>query len=134
MTFFAQAGIELPWKMHGRDFSQLMREPENAAWVRPTLYVHTGQDYGSSVTAAIAEKRIAKHAGVPYYAALCRENLKYVYYFQQSEPEELYDLASDPEETRNLAFEPGNQRLVQEFRGLLRSELELTDADLPRPN
>jgi arylsulfatase A-like enzyme len=45
VTFFAQAGLELPWKMHGRDFTPLLRDPENAAWPRPTLFEHTGQDY-----------------------------------------------------------------------------------------
>jgi arylsulfatase A-like enzyme len=42
-TFFAQAGIELPWKMQGRDLSPLLQDPD-ADWPWPTLYEHTGRD------------------------------------------------------------------------------------------
>src|SRR5690606_17065031 len=101
---FAQAGLDLPWKMHGRDFTPLLQDPENAAWPRPTLFTHTGQDYGSDVTAAIAGRRdAATHAGVPYYAALRQGPMKYVRYLADGEAEELYDLEADPGELRNIA-------------------------------
>lgn len=128
VTFFARAGIELPWKMHGRDFTPLLLDPEHAPWDRPTLYVHTGQDYGSNVTRAVADNKQAIHAGVPYYAALRQGDLKYVRYLKADEPEELYDLEADPDELTNLAGDPRHVALLERFRGQWLEELQRADA------
>lgn len=70
VTFFAQAGIELPWKMHGRDITPLLVQPDDDEWQHPTLFEHTGRDYGADVTKALSGGKEAIHAGVPYYVAL----------------------------------------------------------------
>ncbi len=128
VTFFALAGFELPWPMHGRDFTSLLLDPENASWDRPTLFVHTGRDYGSDVTRAIAGEREAVHSGVPYYAALSHQGMKYIRYLAGNEAEELYDLDRDPEELTNLAGESGSQAVLSRLREQLLDELQLTDA------
>ncbi len=127
-TFFAQAGIGLPWKMHGRDFSQLLAEPESANWDHPCLFTNTGEDYGSEVTKALQRQPVAVQAGVPYFAAVCWGKLKYVRYLAGSESEELYDLEADPEELINLAHNPAFSNQLELMRQGLQSELNLADA------
>jgi arylsulfatase A-like enzyme len=129
VTFFAQAGLALPWKMHGRDFSRLLHDPENAPWERPTLYENTGQDYGSTVTEAIAGRKGAVHAGVPYYVALREGEMKYVRYLAGNELEELYDLQADPEELTNLAGDSRRRPMLENFREKLLEELRMADAN-----
>lgn len=128
VTFFAQAGIELPWKMPGRDITPLFNNPESTDWNHPTLYVHTGQDYGSAATKALAGEKEAIHAGVPYYAALRQGQFKYVRYLVADEPEELYDLETDPDELTNLAVDPQQRSRIQQFRKALLEELQRADA------
>lgn len=127
VTFFALAGVELPWKMHGRDATPLLRDPETADW-GPTLYVHTGPHYGSDVPRALAAGNTAAHAGVPYYAAIHHGCLKYVRYLDDNEPEELYDLSSDPEELTNLAGASESQSALVRLREQLLEELRRADA------
>ena len=129
VTFFALAGLELPWKMHGRDFSRLLLDPEHASWERPTLYVHTGQDYGSDVTRAVAGEKDAVHANVPYYAALRYNDLKYVRYLAGDEPEELYDLKADPDELTNLATDSTYRDVLERHQALWLEEMQMADAD-----
>jgi arylsulfatase A-like enzyme len=129
VTFFALAGLELPWRMHGRDFTRVLLEPENAFWERPTLYVHTGQDYGSDVTRAVAGQKDAVHANVPYYAALRHKDLKYVRYLTGNEAEELYDLEADPDELTNLAGDSDYRDALDKYRRLWWQEMEMADAD-----
>jgi len=129
VTMFAWAGIELPWKMHGRDFSPLMRDPGDSTWDHPTLYEHSGDDYGHDVTEAVMSESIVKHAGVPYYLALRQGRWKYVYYLQRSEPEELYDLHQDPDEQKNLASVPENQDRRTQMLRALRNEAKRSDAE-----
>ncbi len=129
VTFFAQAGIELPWKMHGRDITPLLKNPEDADWNHPTLFEHTGQDYGSDVTKALASQQEAVHANVPYYVAVRHGSYKYVRYLGADEPAELYDLKTDPEELKNLANDPDRAETLNQLRAVLRAELSRSDAD-----
>lgn len=128
VTFFARAGIEQPWKMHGRDISPLLENPQ-AEWKQPMLFTHTGQDYGSSVTRALQRKKEAIHASVPYYAAVRLGTFKYVCYVGAGEPEELYDLKTDPEELTNLATSAEHRPQLTELRQALVTELKRCDAD-----
>jgi arylsulfatase A-like enzyme len=129
VTFFALAGLQTPWKMHGRDFTPLLLDPENAPWDRPTLFEHVGQDYGSDATRAVAGKKETVHAGVPYYAALRHEDMKYVRYLAGNEAEELYDLRADPDELTNLAGDARYQAALEKFRGQWLHELQMADAN-----
>jgi arylsulfatase A-like enzyme len=129
VTFFSQAGLSLPWKMHGRDITPLLQKPESADWSRPTLFTNTGEDYGSNVAKALKADTVAKQAGVPYFAAICLDNIKYVRYLAGSEPEELYDLEADPEELTNIASDPDRAEQLELMQTLLMDELEAVDAD-----
>jgi arylsulfatase A-like enzyme len=126
VTFFAQAGIELPWTMHGRDITPLLENPEDADWNHPMLYEHMGRTYGSDVLPAIREKK-AVHAGVPYYVALRQGPYKYVRYLGAKEPDELYDLEADPEELTNRATDPEFAEVKDRLHQSLLSELRRTD-------
>jgi len=124
VTFFAQAGIELPWEMPGRDFTPLLMNPESAPWDRPTLYTNAGQLYGSDVAAAIRSQQGASHAGVPFYAAIRQHDLKYVRYLVSGVGEELYDLASDPDEMTNLVGEQPYESALRRMRAQWFDELK----------
>jgi arylsulfatase A-like enzyme len=136
VTFFAQAGIDLPWKMHGRDLSPLLQDPDTD-WPWPTLYEHTGTDYGSAVARRLAADggAVTVDGDVPYYAAVRRKNLKYVRYLSGAEPDELYDLAIDPDELTNLAADPAWAESLSAMRKALAGELAASDGEflLERP-
>jgi arylsulfatase A-like enzyme len=127
VTFFSLAGIETPWPMHGRDFSKLLSDPA-AEWDHPTLYMHTGQKYGSAVAPALGEKKGDIHAGVPFFGAVCHGGMKYIRYLKGEEPEELYDLARDPEEITNLATDPRYKDGLEAMRGHWNQEMERVGA------
>ncbi len=129
VTFFSQAGIELPWKMHGRDLSPLLLNPASSDWKHATLFMHTGQDYGSNAVKAIVEQQKAVHAGVPYYAAVRQGKYKYVRYLAGDEPEELYDIEADPEELTNLGNDPRLRATLDALRQSLADELRHADAE-----
>jgi len=129
VTFFAQADIPLPWKMHGRDITPLLLNPQDAEWDHPTLFEHTGQDYGADVTEALSSRKDAVHAGVPYYVAVRHGRYKYVRYLGADEPDELYDIQSDPEELVNLAPDAEHAEVRQRLHRLLLEELRRCDAD-----
>ena len=130
VTFFSLAGIALPWKMPGRDFSPLLRDPAGACWDRPTLFMNTGQDYGADVTAAVTgKKKPAISSGVPTYAAIRYGQMKYVRYLVDREMEELYDLSADPDELTNLAVNPERRATLEKCRAMLLEELRSTGAD-----
>lgn len=131
VTFFAQAGIELPWKMHGRDITPLLLQPDDDEWQHPTLFEHTGRDYGADVTKALSGGKEAIHAGVPYYVALRHGRHKFVRYLGADEPEELYDLQSDPEELTNLAARSEHRAVRDRLDRMLAEELRASDADFP---
>lgn len=127
-TFFAFAGIEQPWKMHGRDLSPLLRQPDRD-WPHPCLYEHTGQSYGSDVARILGNNPAkAEHNSVPWYAALVEGRYKFIRYLDPSQPEELYDLDADPEELNNLARSAAHQDALGRLRAQWRAELKRTEA------
>ena len=130
-TFFAQAGIPLPWKMHGFDLSPLLQSQETR-WDHPAMLVHTGKIYGSSTDHIPAKDDPALYhgPGVPWYVMLCENNYKYVRNLVPSETEELYDLNSDPEELTNLALDPNHAKTLKRLRRAAIDELRRTDAGL----
>jgi len=130
VTLFAQAGIELPWKMHGRDLGPLLADPD-ADWPWATLYEHTGKDYGSAVDRRLTADggRAAVHGHVPYYVAIRRGGLKYVRYLAGAEPDELYDLDTDPDELENLAADPARAADLAAMHRALVTELAAADGE-----
>ncbi|MDX1947314.1 MAG: sulfatase-like hydrolase/transferase [Pirellulaceae bacterium] len=128
VTFHAFARQPLPWKMHGRDLSPLLKDPA-AAWPHPTLYEHLGHDYGSDTTKVLtADPKHAVHNNVPWYIALRERNLKYIRYLKGGEMEELYDLAADPDELTNLALLPEHADELARLRAVAVAELRRTEA------
>ena len=128
-TFFAFAGLEQPWKMHGRDLTPLLRQPD-AAWPYPCIYEHTGETYGSKVNVTLqSAPQDAEHNHVPWYDAVVHHGWKYIRYLRERDGEELYDLHHDPEELRNLASEPEQHERVEKLRAELVAELRRTEAD-----
>ncbi len=128
-TFFAFAGLEQPWKMHGRDLTPLLGQPD-AAWPHPCIYEHTGESYGSNVTRTLqTDPQKAEHSSVPWYDAVVHEGWKYIRYLRGTDGEELYDLRHDPEELTNLASVPGQRERLEKLRALLVAELRRTEAD-----
>ncbi|GIW93970.1 MAG: acetylglucosamine-6-sulfatase [Pirellulaceae bacterium] len=127
VTFFSLAGLELPWKMHGRDLTPLLENPERDEWPA-TLFEHTGQHYGTDVAAALRSLP-AIHSNVPYFVAVCYRQYKFVRYIGDHEPDELYDLDRDPEELHNLAGLPEYRPLCQKLEKMLQEELRRTDGN-----
>lgn len=125
-TFFAAAGIPLPWKMHGHDLSPLLADPQ-AAWPHPVLIEQTRWFYGSD-TDRIPPADRARWSGVPWYVFLREGKYKYIRTLEPDEIEELYDLEADPEELNNLAHDPAHRSQLAEFRGKLVAELKRTGA------
>ena len=136
-TFHARAGIEQPWKMHGRDISPLLSDPDTL-WPHPCIYEHTGHHYGSDVTQVLKDGgKDSVHNNVPWYAAIRTDHYKYIRYLQPGHTEELYDLQADPEELTNLVGRDDQTKIVANLRSKLDTELRRTGADfvdlLPEP-
>ncbi len=125
-TFFRFAGLELPWKMHGRDLTPWL---ENPALERkePVLMVLTGDRYGSN-TREIPAEEAQKLAGVPWWVSLTQGELKYIRTLVEGETEELYNLAEDPEELDNLALNANFREKLLAMRAATIAELKRTGA------
>ncbi|MBM3458109.1 MAG: DUF4976 domain-containing protein [Armatimonadetes bacterium] len=115
-TLFAWAGIRQPWKMHGRDLSPVLRNPETR-WNHPVFYSFTGDRFGSDTVETMTNRPgEAAYHEVPWYIAQRDRRWKYVRYVTPGETEELYDLEKDPEELHNLADDPGHRDTLRELR------------------
>lgn len=130
-TFFAQAGMELPWKMHGFDLSPLFQS-RDARWDHQAMLVHTAKSYGSATNVVPAKDDSALYhgPGIPWYVMLCERQFKYIRNLVPGETEELYNLKEDPEELVNLAHEPKHEALVRRLRTDTIAELTRTDAGM----
>ena len=133
-TFFRFAGFDkLPWKMHGRDLTPLLKDP-GKAWDEPMLVAHTGRSFGKD-THDPAKMDLVE--GVPWWVALRHGKLKYIRTLVENEIEELYDLANDPDELTNLALRPEHQPSLERLRSETIAELRRTEAGfvdkMPRP-
>jgi len=132
-TFFALAGVEPPWKMHGHDLRPLLENPE-ADWPYPVLMEQLGWAFGPETDGALTGK---KALAVPWYVFLRQGRYKYIRTLVEDEIEELYDLEADPEELENLARDPAFRQVLADFRTRLSAELRRTGARfadrLPEP-
>ncbi|MGQ0636056.1 MAG: sulfatase-like hydrolase/transferase [Planctomycetaceae bacterium] len=136
-TLCQAAEIDVKWKVHGRDISPLLRDPETADWKTPMLMEHTGKLYGADTRSIPADERLTDPAGVPWWVMLRDGRHKYIRTLVSGEPEEIYDLDSDPEELHNLAADTANRALLESLRAKTVAELKRTDAGfvdtLPAP-
>jgi arylsulfatase A-like enzyme len=128
-TFSAVANIKIPWKLHGRDLTPLLKNPGTAVWPHPCFYEATGDHFGSDVTRVVKDDpENAEHHHVPWYAALNDGRFKYIRYLKPGVPEELYDLKADPEELHNLATEVAHRADLERLRATAVAELHRTEA------
>jgi len=124
-TFFAYAGIEQPWEMHGKDLTPLLEDPD-AEWDRPMLLTGTGRNYGSA-TNVIPTGADAMHGDVPWYVMLRDGKYKYIRPLID-DIEELYDLDADPDELVNLAIQAEHRETLERMRASAVGELRRTKA------
>lgn len=131
-TFFAAAGFKLPWKMHGRDLTPLLKDPAKT-WSEPMLITHTGRTFGKDTTDPTKADALDT---VPWWVALRQGKTKYVRTLVEDEIEELYDLEVDPEELTNLALNPSQRATLERMRAATIAELRRTESpfvdNLPR--
>jgi arylsulfatase A-like enzyme len=125
-TIFRFAGIKVPWTMHGRDLTPLLKDPK-AEWPHPVLLTATGQSFGSD-TNPIPKGEAAFHSAAPWYVMLRQDGFKYVRPLIENDLEELYDLKADPDELHNLAVKPEFQAQVRIMRAAAIAELQRTKA------
>ncbi len=130
-TFFDVAGIDLPWKMHGKSLLPLLKDPENKEVKRSVMTVFTARKYGSDTNRIPTDlKELQLVAGVPWYTSLQDGRYKYIRNFVEGEMEELYDLDTDPEELSNLALTKENRPRVIKMRADTVAELKRTNAGM----
>ncbi|MGB7346628.1 MAG: sulfatase-like hydrolase/transferase [Pirellulaceae bacterium] len=122
------AGVDVPWKMHGRDIRPLIANPQSDDWSSPTLMTHTGRKYGDDTSPVPTDEALTVVGDVPWYALLRDGKYKYIRTFVDGEIEEIYDLHSDPEELTNLAVKPEHHVLLVRLRAKAIEELVRTDA------
>ena len=123
-TFFRTAGVDLPWKMHGRDLTPLFKNPD-AKWTEPMLITHTGRSFGKDTDDPAKMDLIE---GVPWWVASRDGKTKYIRTLVENEIEELYDLERDPHELTNLALQPEHRATLQRMRALTIAELRRCNA------
>jgi arylsulfatase A-like enzyme len=133
-TFFALAGAELPWEMHGHDLRPLLNDPQ-ADWNHPVLLEHFRWAFGDETDRALTGD--AALGGVPWWLSIRAGRYKYIRNLVPDEIEELYDVENDLDERRNLALDAAGFRLLEEYRGRMVKELIRTGArfaeSLPPP-
>lgn len=133
-TLCEHASVDVPWKIHGRSFRELLLHPTAAAYGPPMLLTSTGRAYGSATADVPDADHIYDHAGVPWWVMLRAGKYKYIRYLVEGETEEVYDLETDPEELRNLAYtssDAGPQvstTVLRRLRQAALAELQRTEA------
>jgi len=128
-TFFNFAGLKLPWEMHGRDITPLLKEPETAK-PHPVLQVFTGRKYGSDTNTIPTKDEDLYLNGVPWWVSLTDGRFKYIRTLVKDQIEELYDLKRDPQELNNLALNEDYQQKLLAFRAGTIAELRRTKAGM----
>ena len=127
-TLCRQAEVEIPWEMHGRDFSPLLANVPEEPPAPPMLLTNTGRKYGSDTATLPVGEAMFEQAGVPWWVLLRDGPYKYVRTLVPGEVEEVYDLGADPEELTNLALDPAHRPLLDRLRDIAIAELRRTGA------
>jgi len=129
-TFFRFAGIDLPWKMHGRDLAPFLdpAREEASESAHPVLLSYNGWTFGDDTATIPTQGHDTHPSGVDWYVSLRDGPYKYIRTLVPNEPEELYNLESDPEELFNLALAPGQKDRLDFLRKRTIAELRRTEA------
>lgn len=130
-TFFAAAGIPLPWEMHGHDLNPLLRDP-SAPRPYPVLLEYFNEDFGHATDAPTPEqvRPAARWEPPSWWISLRQDAFSYIRWLVEDESEELYDLRRDPGQLKNLARDPGHRATLVDFRLRLERELRRTRAGI----
>ena len=123
-TIFNYAGVEMPWKMHGRDLRSFLENPSKTD-DQGLLIAYTARIYGSD-TSTIAPYD-PDSADIPWWVSYRKGNYKYIMNLVPGETDELYDLDKDSEELNNLASEPRHKKTIRQLRNEAIAELRRTD-------
>ncbi len=126
-TFFALAGLPLPWEMHGHDLSPLLKNPRSQ-WDHPVLLEHFRWAFGQETDRALTNDEAT--GGVPWWLTIWKGQHKYVRTLVPDEIEEIYDFQNDPEEQNNLVGKAVGHPLLLQYREMLTKELQRTKAGL----
>ena len=123
-TLISMADLEIPEKMQGKDFSNILNKTQDLS---------TWRDYVFMENLFIEEMFTARIKGVENidevntqmvegnrsYRSRGVRNTKYkyfVYYEQNPVIEELYDISKDPHEMNNVAHDPSYQKILVQLR------------------
>jgi len=127
-TFLAVSGVKVPWALHGRDITPLLKEP-GAADTHACLYEHMGQRYGKDVKGILdGATDQGGDKNFPAYVAILQEGFKFIRYLRREHGEELYDLGADAAELNNLIRDPAQSARIEKLRAALIAECKRTDA------
>lgn len=127
-TLFSFADVPLPWEMHGRDLSPLLKNPDTR-WDRPLLLEHFHRSFGAQTDGGVMPPG-GELGGIPWWISLRLGKYKYIRTLVREEIEEMYDLEADPDEQGNLAVEKDQRARLAEMRGRFLSELRRAKATL----
>ena len=128
-TLFKFAGVELPWKMHGKDISPILMEPEKEH-DHGVLLAYTERTFGSETKSKIPKGDNLDVNAVNWWISYRKGQYKYVLNLIKGEVEELYNLKYDNEELYNLAQDVKHAETLNRFRLMLIKELRNTDSPL----
>ncbi|MDG2255008.1 MAG: sulfatase-like hydrolase/transferase [Opitutaceae bacterium] len=123
-TLFNFAGVAMPWKMHGRDITPLLNNPE-AESDHTVLMAYTARSYGADTNTLPSTED--GNSEIPWWVSYRKNNYKYIVNLIPDEIDELYDVNADSDEMTNLAFYPEYQQTVAQLRQELLAELRRTD-------
>src|SRR5436305_1675232 len=113
--------------MHGRDLSELFKQPEAKEEPRALLLEEMGDSFGRD-TYPIPTDEHLYHNGVARWVAIRYGKYKYIRTLVAGEMEEIYDLEADPQELTNLALQPEHRALLVDLRTKCVTELRRTGA------
>lgn len=137
-TIHALSGIEPEWKMHGRDLSGLLANPE-ATLREPMLMINTIDEYGerNAENLKARDYDVFERNGLYAWMMMRDGQYKYIRHFKDHVIEELYDLDKDPDELNNLAMDSRHKKKLSELRIKAVSEFKKKDGGfvdyLPEP-